>query len=118
MMTEKEMQNFIEDEITVDCYDEDDANMSWYYFMSESMEFPFRAKVTIKKRNGSSEESTVEVVSDATNGERFRGESFYVNVDYNDVLMKVEISDVHPIDASENTLKALALWQYNKKRYS
>lgn len=29
--------------------------------------------------------------------------------------MKVEISEVHPINASDNTLKALALWRYEKR---
>ncbi len=113
-MTEKEMQDIIDDEITVDCYDEEEANMGWYYFMSESLEFPFRALTKIKKRNGTTEERTLEVVSDATDAERFGGEAFYVNVDYEGILMKVEVRDLQPIDASENTLRALAVWRYDK----
>lgn len=113
-MTEEEMQNIIDDEITVDCYDEAEANMGWYYFMAESMEFPFMAKAKIKKRNGTTEERSVEVIGNATDADRFGGEEFYVNVDYEGVLMKVEIRDLQPIDASENTLRTLAVWRYGK----
>ncbi len=113
-MTEKEMQDIIEDEITVDCYDEVEANMGWYYFMSDSLEFPFMAKAKIKKRNGTIEEHTVEVVSDATDAERFGGEEYFVHMDYEGILMKVEVRDLQPIDASEHTLRALAVWRYEK----
>jgi hypothetical protein len=113
-MTEKEMQDIIDDEITVDCYDAEEANMGWYYFMSESLEYPFMAKAKIKKRNGTTEERNVEVVSEATDAERFGGEEFYVNIDYEGILMKVEVLDLEPINASEDTLRALAVWRYDK----
>ena len=108
------MQDIIEDEIEVDCYDQEEANMGWYYFMAESMSFPFMAKTTIKKRGGATEETTVEVVGNATDAERFGGDDFYVNVDYKGVLMKVEVRDLEPIDASEKTGRALAVWRYGK----
>ena len=113
-MTEKEMQDIIENEIEVDCYDEEEANMGWYYFMAESMSFPFMAKTILKKRGGTTEETTVEVVGNATDAERFGGDDFYVNVDYKGVLMKVEVRDLEPIDASEKTGRALAVWRYGK----
>jgi Calcium binding len=113
-MTEEEMQYIIDYEIVVDCYDEEEVNMGWFIYMSESIDFPFMAKVPIKKRGGTTEIYTVEVVSDATDEDRFGGEAFYVHVDYEGVLMKVEIRDVQPIDASENTLRALAIWCFDK----
>ena len=113
-MTEEEMQDIIDDEVVVDCYGEEEANMGWYYFMAESMSFPFMAKTTLKKRGGATEAATVEVVGNATDANRFGGEDFYVNVDYNGVLMKVEVRDLEPIDASENTLRTLAVWRYGK----
>jgi Calcium binding len=113
-MTEEEIQYIIDYEIVVDCYDDEEVNMSWFIYMSESIEFPFMAKVPIKKRGGTTEIHTVEVVSDATDEDRFGGEAFYVHVDYEGVLMKVEIRDVQPIDASENTLRALAIWRFDK----
>ncbi len=115
MMTEKEIKDIIEDEIVVDANGDDEVYIGWYYFMVESLEFPFKAIATIKKRNGITEEHTVEVVEDATDGERFKCQAFYVNVDYEGVMMKVEVADLKPINASEETLKAITVWQYGKE---
>ena len=111
-MTEAEIQKIIDYEVVVDCYDDDEVHMGWYYFMAESLKFPFRAETTIKKRNGKTEECTVDVVEDATDGERFKCQAYYVNVDYEGVLMKVEIADLKPINASDETLKAITVWKY------
>ena len=113
-MTEEEMQYIIDYEVIVDCYDEDEVNMGWYYFMSESLVFPFMAKVPIKKRGGTTEIHTVEVVGNAIDTDDFGGEAFYVHVDYEGTLMKIEVRDVEPIDGSENTLRALAVWRFDK----
>ena len=111
-MTEQEIKNIIEDEIVVDANGDDEVFMGWYYFMMETLEFPFKAVVPIKKRNGKTEEHTVEVVEDATDAERFKCQAYYVNVDYEGVLMKVEVADLKPINASEETLKAIDVWKY------
>lgn len=115
-MTEEEIQEIIGSEIVVDANDDDEVFMGWYYFMAESLEFPFQAIATIKKRNGTIEERTVEVVEDATNGDRFKCQAYYVNVDYEGVLMKVEIADLKPINASAETLKAITVWKYWKEK--
>lgn len=115
-MTEEEIQEIIGSEIVVDANDDDEVFMGWYYFMAESLEFPFQAIATIKKRNGTTEERTVEVVEDATNGDRFKCQAYYVNVDYEGVLMKVEIADLKPINASAETLKAITVWKYWKEK--
>lgn len=115
-MTEEEIQEIIGSEIVVDANDDDEVFMGWYYFMAESLEFPFQAIATIKKRNGTIEERTVEVVEDVTNGDRFKCQAYYVNVDYEGVLMKVEIADLKPINASAETLKAITVWKYWKEK--
>ena len=55
-MTEKEIKDIIEDEIIVDDNGDDEVYMGWYYFMVESLEFPFKAIANIKKRNSTIEE--------------------------------------------------------------
>ena len=115
-MTEEEIKEIIDFEIVVDANGDDEVYMGWYYFMVETLEFPFKAIATIKKRNGTIEERTVEVVEDATDGDRFKCQAYYVNVDYEGVLMKVEIADLKPINASEETLKAMTVWKYWKEK--
>ena len=114
-MTEQEIKQIIDYEVVVDAYDDSEVYMGWYYFMSERLKFPFKAVATIKKRNGTSEKHTVEVVEDATDGDRFKCQAYYVNVDYEGVMMKAEVGDLKPINASEETLKAITVWQYGKE---
>ncbi len=111
-MTEDEIKQIIEDEIVVDAHDDDEVYMGWYYFMAETLEFPFKAVAKIKKRNGTIEEHTVEVVEDATNPDRFKCQAYYVNVDYEGVLMKIEVADLTPLNASDETQKAITVWKY------
>ncbi len=111
-MTEAEIKQIIEEEITVDANGDDEVYMGWYYFMSETLEFPFKAVASIKKRNGTTEERTVDVIEDATNGDRFKCQAYYVNIDYEGVLMKVEVADLKPVNASDETLKAITVWKY------
>jgi hypothetical protein len=112
MMTEAEIKEIIEDEIVVDAYGDDEVSMGWHCFMSETLEFPYKAIATIKKRNGTTEECTVDVVEDATDGNRFKCQAYYVNVDYEGVLMKMEVADLKPINASDETIKAITVWKY------
>jgi hypothetical protein len=41
MLTKEEMKQTIENEIIVDCYDEYEVSMGWYYYMEETLKFPF-----------------------------------------------------------------------------
>jgi Calcium binding len=52
MLTEKTIKYKIDYEIVVDCYDEYEIGMSWYYFMEETIGFPFQATAKLKKNNG------------------------------------------------------------------
>jgi hypothetical protein len=111
-MTEEEIKQIIGEEITVDANGDEDVFMGWINFMVQSLDFPFKAIATIKKRNGTTEEHTVDVIEDATNHDRFKCQAYHVNVDYEGVLMKVEIADLKPINASEDTQKAITVWKY------
>ena len=55
-MTEEEIKEIIDFEIVVDANGDDEVYMGWYYFMVESLEFPFKAIANIKKRNSTNEE--------------------------------------------------------------
>lgn len=118
-MTEKEIKYIIDFDIVVDAKDDEDIFMGWINFMVDSLQYPFKAIATIKKRNGTTEEHIVDVIEDATNYDRFKCQAYHVNVDYEGVLMKVEIADLKPINASEETQKAIIVWKYwlDKKYY-
>ena len=115
-MTEAEIKDIIDLEIVVDANGEDKVFMGWYMFMVETLKFPFQAMATIKKRNGKTENHIVEVVEDATDGDRFRCQAYHVNVDYNGVLVKMEVANLKPIGANEEIVKAITVWKYWKDK--
>lgn len=76
MLTEEEIQHKIDYEIIVDCYDEIEVSMSWYYFMEENIEFPFKATALLKKRDGSIEKKEVKITALASDEEGFLNRDF------------------------------------------
>ncbi|MEM9847963.1 MAG: calcium-binding protein [Bacteroidota bacterium] len=77
-LTQEEIDAIIDDEITVDCYTDEEANMGWAIYMEESLNYPFKAEYLVKKKAGGSEWKAVTVVSNKTDESNFNGGSFYV----------------------------------------
>lgn len=49
-------------EVIVDCYDEQEEFMGWYYYMADNLEFPITATVRLPLRGGKTEEKTVQII--------------------------------------------------------
>lgn len=114
-LTNNQIEQIIEDEITVDCYDEWETQASWGLFMTEGLLFPFKATCSIKMANGKKQSVKVEVVENETTESSFNGRSFYVNVDYNGILIPVKLLDLKDIEADKNTLRTIAVWKYENR---
>lgn len=71
MKTAEEIERIIDYKIIVDCYNDDEVNMGWFYYMEENLEFPFDAQLQIKKRDGSKELKRVEVIGLSTTDTNF-----------------------------------------------
>ena len=61
MLKNEEIQHKIDYEIIVDCYDEYEVSMGWYYYMEETLKFPFKAKAKLKKADGSVKLTEIQV---------------------------------------------------------
>ena len=55
-------ENRITDEIIVDCYDDEEERMGWYYYMSDNLTFPITATISLLLQAGASEIKAVEIV--------------------------------------------------------
>jgi hypothetical protein len=47
---DEERENRIHDEVIVDAYDAEEQAMGWYYYLAESMSFPFEARCVQEMR--------------------------------------------------------------------
>lgn len=105
-----ERNHRIDYEIIVDCCDEEEQKMGWYYYMEEKLQFPFAAKIIIKKKNGTATEQAVDVLQ-LSSDETF-GNDMLVGVCYNEDVFDVPLLSLLNIKAGEETIEAIEDWRY------
>lgn len=114
-LTKAEIEQIIDYEIVVDCYSDDEANMGWAIYMEENIFYPFEAEYQVKKKGGKKLWTKVKVVGNETNDSNFDGGSYYVEVEYNDIVIPADLDKLRNIKADEETMKILQIWQYRNK---
>jgi hypothetical protein len=112
---DEKREHRIQTEIIVDAEDKEDRAMGWYYYLEESLDFPFRAKWAKKSRkSGLVEEKQVEVLGMAPDDECLK--DMIVEVGYidrmDDDVFPVKLSEIVAIDADGETEGAIADWLY------
>ncbi len=112
MLTREEIQQKIDYEIIVDCHDEIEVSMGWYYFMEEAIKFPFRAVAGIKKRDGSIEKKEVTITGLASDEEGFMNNDFDLEMEQSGYIANIAFSKLNSIKASSVTLEAFKIWNY------
>jgi hypothetical protein len=105
----------IQTEIIVDADDKEERAMGWYYYLDDTLNFPFMAKWKKKGRKSSSvEEKVVEVIGMAPDDDCLK--DMFVDVAYingkEDDIHSAKLSDIEAIDADSETEEALADWRY------
>ncbi|MFH7030575.1 MAG: calcium-binding protein [Heteroscytonema crispum UTEX LB 1556] len=106
----------IETEILVDAEDKEERAMAWYYYLDDTLDFPFKAKWTKKGRGKSTspQEIEVEVLGMAPEDDCLKDMIVEV-ADLNgkeDDVFSAKLSELKVIDADSETLEALADWEY------
>lgn len=98
-------------EILVDAHDEEERAMGWYYYLADTMIFPFTA-TCIQEHHKSplQEEESVEVISMAPEQTCLR--EIYVDVQRNDRQISVPLAQLRAGDIDEDTREALDDWHY------
>lgn len=108
-------ENRIATEIIVDAEDKEDRAMGWYYYLDDTLDFPFMGKWKKKSRKTSTiEEKPVEVLGMAPEDDCLK--DMYVEVAYiggkEDDIHSAKLSDIEPIDVDDDTQEAIADWMY------
>ncbi|MEH1966983.1 calcium-binding protein [Nostoc sp.] len=105
----------IKTEIIVDAEDKEDRAMGWYYYLEETLNFPFVAKWTKKgRKSATAEEKQVEVLGMAPDEECLK--DMYVEVAYidgkDDDVYSAKLSEIAAVDTDSETQEAIADWLY------
>ena len=116
-MTKEEMRHKIDNEIIVDCYDDYEVNMGWYYFFEDTLEFPFEAETVVKYRNGKKQLTKIDVLGVATEEGDFAELSeisFEVSPKDSDLVMEIGVSKLKKIKGSKENKEVFELWDFWK----
>jgi len=104
-------ENRITEEIIVDAYGPEEQSMSWYYYLEDKLQFPFRAQCvasvpTSPLRKG----DTIEIRKMAP--EDSCSIDMLVMTRWQNRNIAVPISQLKAIDADESTTQAIEDWHY------
>lgn len=108
---ETEREERITMEVVVDAYGEEERAMSWYYYLKDNMEFPFRAECRrelVKSPLKSGEQVTV--LGMAPEEECRYG--MWVRIEWENRQFAVPLEQLCPIDTEESTEEAVEDWNY------
>lgn len=108
---DKSREERIDEEIIVDCYDETERAMGWYYYLENRLEFPFNGKC-IKARSISPLKTgeVVEVLSMAPEDECEH--EMFVTIRWEKRKFGVPLSQLEGIKASNGAKQAVEDWRY------
>jgi len=114
-------QDIIEDKIIVDCYDEYEMAMGWFYYLSDNMSFPFKAKIIAENSVGSlRKEDTVNVVelmntdAEMSSIDTFRAT---VGIEYEEHIYDIPLEMLEGIDCDKETAEVIEVWRFHFQQY-
>ena len=99
------------DEIIVDCGNEQEQAMGWYYYLEDNLDFPFTAKCIIKRPTSPLKiGETVEVTGMAHEDECEH--EMFVAIRWQKYILAVPLIQLEGIKVSKETREAIGDWHY------
>lgn len=98
-------------DIIVDAYNPEEQAMGWYYYLDDTMQFPFTA-ICIARRGISpvKESQKVTVIGMASEEECER--EMFVRIEWDGDELEIPLSQLEAFDASDLTQQAVDDWLY------
>ena len=98
-------------DIVVDCYDESERAMGWYYYLQDTLDFPFTVKCIAKRAISPLQvDDEIEVISMAPETEC--GHEVFVLIRWEKEGLAVPLAQLEPVAADERTVQAVKDWHY------
>lgn len=105
----------IDMEIIVDAYNSEEQAMGWYYYLQDTLDFPFLAKVSTKRKTlPLTVGQTVEVVAMADEEDCLH--EMFVKISYENDTLSIPLAQLEPLETNEATQQAVADWHYWMER--
>ena len=107
---DEQRESRIQDEVVVDAYDAEEQAMGWYYYLAETITFPFQAKCIQEIRKSPLKLNEVVTVMDMISDDD--SYEMLAEIEFMGRTMGAPFYQLEPIDVDENTRQAIEDWQY------
>ena len=98
-------------EVVVDAYGPEEQAMGWYYYLNDTIQFPFTADCISKRRISPLKEGqAVKVVGMAPEDECER--EMFVEIDWDGDTLAVPLIQIGVPEVDEDTQQAISDWHY------
>jgi hypothetical protein len=108
---DKIREDRIHNEIVVDAYDESERAMGWFYYLEDTMEFPFKANCIEKKATSPLKKGEEVEVLELASGDDCEHEIF-VTVSWEKRKLAVPLAQLEPVKSDAKTREAVEDWHY------
>jgi hypothetical protein len=102
-------------EVVVDCYDEQERAMGWYYYLQDRINFPFKAKWVSRQKPEGRGVTVLEMSPEDDCSHDLFVEVLYREGELEDVF-SAKLSDIQPRNIDVTTEEAIEDWNYWVKR--
>ncbi len=110
---DEEREERISMEIIVDAHDGDEARSGWYYYLQDTLEFPFEAKcIRARKSSPLKPGERVTVLGMLDDEEDDGLGEMVVEVKWRDRTLGVPLAQLEGMGVDEDSAEAIADWHY------
>ncbi len=102
-------------EAVVDCYDEQEVAMGWYYYLEDRIDFPFKAKWVSRHKPEGRNVTVLEMSPEDECLHDMFVEVLYREGELEDVF-SARLSEIQPVNIDSATEEAIDDWHYWVKR--
>jgi len=108
---DEEREEPIQMEIIVGAYHQDEQAMGWHIYLEETMDFPFDARcIEQQEVSPLKKGETVRVIGKPSSEPSLSQQ--FVTIDWMDREFGVPMSQLEPVEASDDTEQAISDWHY------
>jgi hypothetical protein len=107
---DEEREERIHNEVIVDAYDAEEQAMGWFYYLAETITFPFQARCIQEVRKSPLKMGEMVTVTDMISDDD--SHEMLVEINLMGRMMGVPLYQLEPIDVDDNTRQAIEDWQY------
>ena len=109
---DEERENRIIHEVIVDCYDDSEEQMGWFYYMYDGLTFPFNGLANIPTTSGKTVQKKVKIMKIDPKSEEGNPIRIGVTENGSRQISFISLEDLSRVETSDENLDIINDWLY------